>query len=612
MKGPLGIKLDKSDREAMIAVIAWVACAIGLLSLQDRAEALTFLWLPSAVAVGSIFAAGPRRRPKAVMAIALACMIGNLWYGFGLVASLGYTLANIAEALIVVLVARRVTRGKLLMGLGMFEMASLFGASLAGSIVAVLLSWPFREVNDPLEVAWLVMSMTLGTAVGTPLLLYLRGWLKGMRLRRDCEFANGLTLRFFVTCLALFLLSWFVLGIATVPLTPLVLSGMVFAVWRYGQLGAAAGIFAFALAATLRSLGGQTPAAYLQIPPFEAGLVLQLFMVVMMATSLPLAALLTSRDRLEARLKARNGKLRENLMLLHMAEEIGRIGRWRYYPKTGVQDWSRQMFRINGLDPKLGRDPGDITYLLPDGGKHLFGALSSHSADRAPYTIEYRVRTPRGDERILKMHATNEFDSSGKLKSMFGVVMDVTEHYLRQEALDKERTRAMRLAAEAQYLAHTDALTGLANRRRTIGQLEKCIRRSVQGNRPLALIVFDIDHFKQINDRHGHQVGDEVLVRVADIAREQVRASDLIGRVGGEEFVWLLPDAGLKETRAAAERLRKAIERESCAGGLPQVTASIGFAQWSEGDDAGVLMGKADAALYRAKGAGRNSVREAA
>ncbi|HSG35594.1 MAG TPA: sensor domain-containing diguanylate cyclase [Sphingomonadaceae bacterium] len=331
-----------------------------------------------------------------------------------------------------------------------------------------------------------------------------------------------------------------------------------------------------------------------------------------LAAAVPLALYLVARERLARKLGASNAKMRESLLMLEMAEEVARIGRWKFDPRNGKQDWSRQMYRINGLDPGQGSDPGDIRFLLPDRGRALFGELSNHAADRAPFSFEYPIVTPSGERRVLKMHAQNEFDEKGDRVAMFGVVMDITEHRLRQEQLDKERDRAMRLAAEARYLAQTDPLTGLANRRRTIEQLEKCILRCALGDQSLALITFDVDHFKQVNDRHGHQVGDEVLVKVAELALEQARASDLVGRTGGEEFVWLLPEAGAIEASLAAERLRRAVERESGGPGLPPVTLSIGYALWQPGDNSASLLGRADAALYAAKQGGRNLVREAA
>jgi len=238
--------------------------------------------------------------------------------------------------------------------------------------------------------------------------------------------------------------------------------------------------------------------------------------------------------------------------------------------------------------------------------------LKHHAQDRARYSFDYRIRTPKGEDRILKMHAINDFTPAGELQAMFGVVMDVTEHHQRQDLLDKERARAMRLAAEAQMLAQTDPLTGLANRRRTLDQLEKCIVNSRVDGRSLSVIAFDVDHFKQVNDRHGHQVGDLVLVRVAELAKGEIRASDLVGRTGGEEFVWILPNAGAVEVSNAAERLRQAIERNSGNGGLPPVTVSAGYALWRKGDDSGALLGRADKALYVAKHAGRNKVQRAA
>src|SRR5690606_487223 len=115
------------------------------------------------------------------------------------------------------------------------------------------------------------------------------------------------------------------------------------------------------------------------------------------------------------------------------------------------------------------------------------------------------------------------------------------------------------LAAEAQKLANTDPLTGLANRRCTLDWLDRLVRASQEVGEPLSALIFDIDHFKRVNDTLGHQAGDEVLRRVAEIARAQLRTEDLVGRIGGEEFVCILPGVSTTEARALAERLCKAI-----------------------------------------------------
>ncbi|OJW71462.1 MAG: hypothetical protein BGO57_14320 [Sphingomonadales bacterium 63-6] len=607
----MGAKLGKGSRFPWEVTLVWTASAIASVLLRDEGHAVLLLWLPSAVAVCALYRAKPAERLPVIAALVVANLIVNVWIGLSPLAVLGYTVANIVEPLLAVAIAYRVIGKRKLESLRLRDTVLLFVGVIFASFVAAVIALPFRPHQDWVQFVWWGFSTSLGTTVGAPILFFLRDWLARRRagVRRAGEHSP---VWFGISMLAMLALSWLVLGFHVVPLVPVVISALVLIVARYGQIGASVGVFMFGVAGTLRSVGGETPAAYLHFPPFEAGIALQMLMVLMMATSLPLAALLLDNDRLAMRLKARNARMRENLLMLNMAEEVGRIGRWHYNPRTGEQDWSRQMYLINGLDPTMGRDPGDLTTMLPDGGTELFGQLAHHSKDRARYSFEYHVMPPQGDERILRMYATNEFNEAGELTGMFGVVMDVTEHHQRQEALDRERTRAMRLAAEAQYLAHTDPLTGLANRRRTITQLQKCIRRSEQDGRPTALILFDIDHFKRVNDTSGHQMGDDVLVRIADIARGQARASDLIGRIGGEEFVWILPGAGLEETRNAAERLRYAIEQESAQGGLPQVTASVGYTMWREGDDANSLLARVDAALYDAKEAGRNNVQQAA
>jgi diguanylate cyclase (GGDEF)-like protein len=123
--------------------------------------------------------------------------------------------------------------------------------------------------------------------------------------------------------------------------------------------------------------------------------------------------------------------------------------------------------------------------------------------------------------------------------------------------------------------------------------------------------MFDVDHFKQVNDRHGHPVGDQVIVAVARRLAAATRKTDLLGRYGGEEFVILLPDTAHDGARILAERIRAGLADrpiDTDAGPLP-VTASIGLAQWEPDDtEPGTLLARADEALYRAKQSGRNRV----
>ncbi|TXK39069.1 GGDEF domain-containing protein [Nonomuraea sp. C10] len=167
------------------------------------------------------------------------------------------------------------------------------------------------------------------------------------------------------------------------------------------------------------------------------------------------------------------------------------------------------------------------------------------------------------------------------------------------------------LHAQLQAAARTDAKTGLLNAAAWQREADTEIVRARRTGETLALLIIDIDHFKRVNDAHGHLAGDLVLVNVADVLRGQLRDYDLVGRFGGEEFVVLLPGADLHEARRVAERLRARIGRMSVPAdeAVISVTVSAGVALMSEhGDDLIELLAAADLALYRAKELGRNRV----
>jgi two-component system cell cycle response regulator len=157
--------------------------------------------------------------------------------------------------------------------------------------------------------------------------------------------------------------------------------------------------------------------------------------------------------------------------------------------------------------------------------------------------------------------------------------------------------------------ALTDDLTGLANRRHGGRQLERAVALCVRHGRLLALVRVDVDHFKAINDSHGHGAGDQVLVEVARRLESAVRGGDELARWGGDEFVALLPDTDKAGALRAAERLRAAVAAApvGAAGTELAVTISVGWAHWA-GDTPDDLLARADRALYRAKDAGRDTV----
>lgn len=161
-------------------------------------------------------------------------------------------------------------------------------------------------------------------------------------------------------------------------------------------------------------------------------------------------------------------------------------------------------------------------------------------------------------------------------------------------------------------LAALDELTGVANRRSIIAALDRDVGRAIRTREPLAVMMVDIDFFKHVNDTHGHLAGDRVLRNVADVIRSRIRAQDIVGRYGGEEFLVVLVDTSAQGARRLAEQLREAVQAASCHWGAQRlaVTVSIGVfgGRLEPGDSWDQLIHAADSALYRAKQGGRNRV----
>ncbi|HEY2033965.1 MAG TPA: PleD family two-component system response regulator [Rhizomicrobium sp.] len=162
-------------------------------------------------------------------------------------------------------------------------------------------------------------------------------------------------------------------------------------------------------------------------------------------------------------------------------------------------------------------------------------------------------------------------------------------------------------------MAITDQLTGLHNRRYMARHLDSLISNAQKSNKPLSFLIMDIDHFKSVNDTHGHDIGDEVLREFSNRISANIRGIDLACRYGGEEFVVVMPDTDVEFAHTIAERLRKSVETNSIeisrVPNVLNITISIGIAvSQGEGDNAEKLLHRADQALYRAKRSGRNRV----
>jgi len=170
-------------------------------------------------------------------------------------------------------------------------------------------------------------------------------------------------------------------------------------------------------------------------------------------------------------------------------------------------------------------------------------------------------------------------------------------------------TKYKKAEEELYSLSQTDCLTGAYNRRYCLQQLTEETERSRRTGNAFSLIMLDIDRFKDVNDRFGHNAGDLVLKSMADHVRNRIRRTDTFARWGGEEFVILLPDTPPGKAAVLAESLRETISRMEVPG-VGKVTASFGVAAWRPQDTVDTLVQRADSAMYAAKAAGRNAVRQ--
>jgi diguanylate cyclase (GGDEF)-like protein len=187
------------------------------------------------------------------------------------------------------------------------------------------------------------------------------------------------------------------------------------------------------------------------------------------------------------------------------------------------------------------------------------------------------------------------------IAAAFGLLAYFSHHYA---------TAAHRAESQLERLAGTDPLTGLHNRRRLIETAALEQARHRRSGHPLSLVLCDIDNFKQVNDRHGHDCGDLVLTTVAARVRDSVRGPDSVARWGGEELLLLLPETGLADAQAVAEKLRRTIEvlRVSCGGRELGVTITIGVAELASVEELDSGVARADRAMLEGKRAGKNRV----
>jgi diguanylate cyclase (GGDEF)-like protein/PAS domain S-box-containing protein len=271
-------------------------------------------------------------------------------------------------------------------------------------------------------------------------------------------------------------------------------------------------------------------------------------------------------------------------------------------PEGTLVRWNRACEQLLGYTAADLDAPQGLLDLVPADERFLAEKmLEALAAGQSPVRAEFHWRTRDGGARLISWSNTALTGPDGAVTYVVGTGIDVT---------DTRRGEAERVAAEdrLRHMADHDALTGLYNRRRFEEEIDRHIAYGRRYGMSGALLIIDLDRFKQVNDGYGHRAGDRVLATVADVLRRRLRETDIVARFGGDEFAVLMPLGGAAEAVSVAELLIKAVREVPTPAG--RLDASVGFALFEETTTSSdEVLSMADDAMYADKTESQHPVR---
>ena len=311
-------------------------------------------------------------------------------------------------------------------------------------------------------------------------------------------------------------------------------------------------------------------------------------------------------------------------------------GVWDWNANTTIVTRSPGWYRMLGYEVAILRPdvfawenlihPEDYPRVMLQFERYISGEIDT-------YAIEYRCEKSDGSYLwIVDRGAIVARNLDGSVARMIGAHHDIHQQIIAQTdlieqnkllqdgnlslekmiaqktyELAKKNQQLERKIIEVESVANIDSLTQVANRKSFESELSKEIMRANRYLHPLSLVMFDLDKFKEINDKHGHKVGDNILCSISKLVAENIRDVDLFARWGGDEFVIIFPELSQKQAHQSSEKLRKIISEYKKINKL-SVTCSFGVAQYKDGDSINSLFQRVDKQLYTSKKLGRNQV----
>ncbi len=568
----------------------YFVAALGAVLLTRFEGGVAFLWLACSILIADLIERPRRQWLWSIVPCAIAGFLVTGLFGLGWAMAIPFALANTVEAMLAAWLFRRFADSRQPLGsldwlLRLVVSVGIAGPAIAGLIAATsatFIGLPFGGT---------LMTFFLGHALGnltfTPLAILLSRRNRGQTLtelmRRDkVELVALLLLAVAIFAVVFFQES---LPILFLPILPLILIA-----FRIGKGGVAIGIALLAVVGGWATASGHGPVHLIDAPFGRQMQFFQFYLAVTVLALLPITAELANRGRLHRKLRESETGFR--LIAEHSSDVIFNL------KVDGTIRYASPSCRQFGFTP--GELIGRNCAALID-RDHLDAAAIAHrrSLELGGETnrFEYLAVTASGERRWAETHARLIVDDDGHPDGILSIVRDIHDQKL--------------TGLKWSEAALVDSLTGLSNR---LAYREAVERRGPSSAGVGACVaMLDIDHFKAVNDRFGHDAGDIVLKGFATVARKIVREGDLVARLGGEEFAIFFPETTLPQALAICDRLRSELGSTPFRAGhhVIAVTVSGGVAELGpDGIDAALKI--ADMALYRAKQAGRNQLALAA
>lgn len=584
----LPITITKKFAAPLFTAIGYAVLAATGIMLTSSGRDHAAVWPADAIVLSMMLVRDRREWPAILAAGWAGNFVANIvarGWAPGLIL---YGAINMAQVLLAAHMLRRGLRGANLLAdaptFARFVFWAGVAAPLLGALAGAVTAW--FNYGEPVDVSLLrwYASNALGLLILTPFLCALLAgdYCRSLRRRSGAE-----RLEIAAMLGAIAMVAAFVFWRASGPLLFLNFVPLIVAAFRLGRLAAQAGVIIVTAMAAWATLSDHGPLMLLVADRDTHAFALQFYLAVLSLTTLPVAAVVGARHDALVALRKREEGLR--LLMANATDAL------LHFDASGVcREAQGAVHPLLGLPPAalIGRS---VAALDPGGDRRVIAAYAAATASIGTHTAEFTPRyRPEKTVEVVFKGVTDADEFMGTVAT----VRDVSQRKAQELALLRE--------------ADTDALTGLLNRAGFERRLRQRIAAADHG--PMALALIDVDHFKRINDRDGHQVGDAVLVEIARRLTAGTRADDLVGRLGGDELVILFASDRMAAARAC-ERICRSVARAPIhrEGSVAVLTSlSCGVAAWQPGMTPEELIHAADMALYEAKREGRNCVRAAA